>query len=242
MRTQCRSLFEGSQWLNLPEYFLSRWGGARVAELTNATHTQMVELYNAAVVPGRSSTAPNLDLAGAAEDRSAGHRDRQAERSACRAAGLSRYGTDCARLSRYGFGDRGYSGHRATTGLTSARVPGRWWERCWSATNGAAAATKTSPISVQWGDDLLPQKCERHVAGSAVHRPAGLRDGRFWTVPELTAAARNRYPIPKGLMDVDDPNLVLAGANAGADQCAAKAGGFGPFWTCAPRMRPYLLV
>jgi len=35
----------GVQWLNLPEYFLSRWGGTRVAELTNATHTQMVELH-----------------------------------------------------------------------------------------------------------------------------------------------------------------------------------------------------
>ena len=34
----------GSQWLNLPEYILSRWGGARVSELTNATHTQMVDL------------------------------------------------------------------------------------------------------------------------------------------------------------------------------------------------------
>jgi len=37
---------EGRQWLNLPEYVLSRWGAAPVAELTNATHTQMVELYN----------------------------------------------------------------------------------------------------------------------------------------------------------------------------------------------------
>jgi rhamnulokinase len=41
-----QGLPEGRQWLNLPEYILSRWGGARVAEHTNATHTQMVELYN----------------------------------------------------------------------------------------------------------------------------------------------------------------------------------------------------
>ncbi|MEO6910791.1 MAG: FGGY family carbohydrate kinase, partial [Edaphobacter sp.] len=33
-------------WLNLPEYILSRWGGAHVAEHTNATHTAMVELHN----------------------------------------------------------------------------------------------------------------------------------------------------------------------------------------------------
>src|SRR5580698_8798731 len=41
-----QGLPEGRQWLNLPEYILSRWGGARVSELTNATHTQMVELYD----------------------------------------------------------------------------------------------------------------------------------------------------------------------------------------------------
>ena len=34
----------GRLWLNLPEYLLHRWGGAAVAEYTNATHTGMVEL------------------------------------------------------------------------------------------------------------------------------------------------------------------------------------------------------
>jgi rhamnulokinase len=32
------------RWLNLPEYFLHRLGGEAVAELTNATHTQLVEM------------------------------------------------------------------------------------------------------------------------------------------------------------------------------------------------------
>ena len=36
---------EGQQWMNLPEYMLSQLGGARVAEYTNATHTQLVELH-----------------------------------------------------------------------------------------------------------------------------------------------------------------------------------------------------
>ncbi len=36
----------GCRWLNLPEYMLARWGGAPVAEYTNATHTGMVELDN----------------------------------------------------------------------------------------------------------------------------------------------------------------------------------------------------
>ena len=34
----------GQLWLNLPEYLLRRWGGAPVAEFTNATHTGLVEL------------------------------------------------------------------------------------------------------------------------------------------------------------------------------------------------------
>ena len=34
----------GVLWLNLPEYLLSRWGGKAVAERTNATHSQMVDI------------------------------------------------------------------------------------------------------------------------------------------------------------------------------------------------------
>ncbi len=34
----------GVMWLNLPEYLLSRWGGKAVAERTNATHSQMVDI------------------------------------------------------------------------------------------------------------------------------------------------------------------------------------------------------
>jgi rhamnulokinase len=34
--------------------------------------------------------------------------------------------------------------------------------------------------------------------------------GRVWTVPELTAAAET-LPKPNGLLDVDDPDLLLAG-------------------------------
>ena len=36
---------EGAQWINLPEYLLSQWGGARVAEYTIATHTGLIDLY-----------------------------------------------------------------------------------------------------------------------------------------------------------------------------------------------------
>jgi rhamnulokinase len=35
-----------TRWLNLPEYLLTRWGGEPVAEYTNATHTQLIDLYS----------------------------------------------------------------------------------------------------------------------------------------------------------------------------------------------------
>ena len=35
-----------TRWLNLPEYLLARWGAEPVAEYTNATHTQLVDLYS----------------------------------------------------------------------------------------------------------------------------------------------------------------------------------------------------
>lgn len=35
-----------SRWLNLPEYMLARLGGAPVAEFTNATHSQMIDMHS----------------------------------------------------------------------------------------------------------------------------------------------------------------------------------------------------
>ena len=39
-----RSGFPEARWLNLPEYMLARWGAEAVAEFTNATHTQLVDM------------------------------------------------------------------------------------------------------------------------------------------------------------------------------------------------------
>ena len=48
----------GQCWMNLPEYLLARWGGTAVAEYTNATHTQMVQLE------GKSWSREILEAAG----------------------------------------------------------------------------------------------------------------------------------------------------------------------------------
>src|SRR5258707_13402931 len=63
---QLQGLPEGRQWLNLPEYILSRWGGARVGQHTKAKHTQVVEAYPAQVRREIFSAA-HLDLACAAQ-------------------------------------------------------------------------------------------------------------------------------------------------------------------------------
>src|ERR1700761_1371013 len=44
-QTEANPDADTQQWINLPEYLLAHWGGARIAEYTNATHTQLVELY-----------------------------------------------------------------------------------------------------------------------------------------------------------------------------------------------------
>jgi len=41
---QLAGIDRSRHWLNLPEYLLSHWGGDRIAEYTNATHTQLVDL------------------------------------------------------------------------------------------------------------------------------------------------------------------------------------------------------
>ncbi len=90
-----QELPEGRQWLNLPEYILSRWGGARVAEHTNATHTRMVELHQRQWCREIFSAA-HLDLACCGEDCSSRDGGWQVERGAGGVAGAARYGVDCA--------------------------------------------------------------------------------------------------------------------------------------------------
>ncbi len=52
----------GQGWLNLPESLLARWGGEPVAEYTNATHTQLVDLHTREWSP-EIFAAAGLDLA-----------------------------------------------------------------------------------------------------------------------------------------------------------------------------------
>lgn len=200
---------EGRQWLNLPEYVLSRWGGAPVAEQTNATHTQMVELYNrqwsreifqAAQLD--LACAPKLVPPGTEIGRLRGplaelpvFRDTVLIAPACHdtasaIAGIPATGNDWAYIS---------SGTWSLVG-TLLEQP----------RNGAAAAEENfTNLGAVGGGTCF----HKNVNGMWLVRQCmdkWTADGKEWTVPELVAAAE-KVAKPHGLLDVDDSDLLLAG-------------------------------
>src|SRR5229473_113410 len=206
---QLQGLPEGRQWLNLPEYILSRWGGARVAELTNATHTQMVELYQRQWCREIFGAA-HLDMASAAKLVPPGTeigklsgplaklpalRDTVLIAPACHdtasaIAGIPATGNDWAYIS---------SGTWSLVG-TLLEQP----------RNGEAAAEENFTNLGAVGDRICFHK---NVNGMWLIRQCidkWAEDGRVWAVPELVAAAE-AVAKPHGLLDVDDPDLLLAG-------------------------------
>jgi rhamnulokinase len=203
-----QELPEGRQWLNLPEYILSRWGGARVAEHTNATHTQMVELYQRHWCREVFSAA-QLDLAAAPKLVPPGTelgklsgplaelpalRDTMLIAPACHdtasaIAGIPATGNDWAYIS---------SGTWSLVG-TLLEQP----------RNGAAAAEENFTNLGAVGDRICFHK---NVNGMWLIRQCiekWAADGRAWTAPELVKEAET-IAKPHGLLDVDDPDLLLA--------------------------------
>jgi rhamnulokinase len=204
-----QGLPEGRQWLNLPEYVLSRWGGARVSEYTNATHTGMVEL-DLRQWSREVFSAAHLDLAGAAKLVPPGTeigklsgplaelptlRDTVLIAPACHdtasaIAGIPATGNDWAYIS---------SGTWSLVG-TLLEEP----------RNDAAAAEENFTNLGAVGGRICFHK---NVNGMWLIRQCmetWAAEGRVWAVPELVAAAE-KVTMPHGLLDVDDPDLLLAG-------------------------------
>jgi rhamnulokinase len=204
-----QGLPEGRQWLNVPEYILSRWGGARVAEITNATHTQMVELYqrqwcreifNAAHL--ELAAAPKLVPPGTEIGRLNGPlaelpalRDVVLIAPACHdtasaIAGIPATGNDWAYIS---------SGTWSLVGTLLEEPRNNEGAAEENFTNLGAVGGKIcfhKNVNGMW---LVRQCIEKWAA-----------EGRVWSVPELVAAAETIVK-PHGLLDVDDPDLLLAG-------------------------------
>jgi rhamnulokinase len=199
----------GKGWLNLPEYILSRLGGACVAELTNATHTQMVELCSRQWC-GEIFEAANLDLECAATIVPPGTvvgrlSGMLAELSALRDAVL--IAPAC---------------HDTASAIAGIPATGDDWAYISSGTwslvgtllehpqNGAAARDENFTNLGAVGGSICFHK---NVNGMWLIRQCidqWAESGRVWTVPELTVAAE-KIPAPNDLLDVDDPDLLLAG-------------------------------
>jgi rhamnulokinase len=196
-------------WLNVPEYILSRLGGARVAEYTNATHTQMVDLHRrewSSEVFG----AAQLDVACAAEivppgsvvgrlsgplAELAAFCDTELIAPACHdtasaIAGIPETGDDWAYIS---------SGTWSLVGTVLEQPR-----------NGETAAAENFTNLGAVGGRICFHK---NVNGMWLIRQcidAWAEAGCAWTVPELVAAAET-IEKPDGMIDVDEADLLLTG-------------------------------
>src|ERR1039458_7788042 len=182
---------EAQQWLNLPEYLLSHWGGARIAEYTNATHTQLVELYKKQWCR-EIFNCLRLDLASAPK--------------------LVPPGTDIGKLlgplsELPAFADTTLIApacHDTASAVAGIPAIGNDWAYISSGTwslvgtlieqprNNAAAQAKN--FNGMW----LIRQCTDEWASQ----------GKQWEIAALVAAAE-QVPCPEGLLDVDDPDLLL---------------------------------
>jgi rhamnulokinase len=198
---------EGQQWLNLPEYLLSHWGGARVAEYTNATHSQLVELYSKQWCP-EIFQALQLNLA--------------------KAPKLVPPGTDLGRLSGPlaelpAFADTiliAPACHDTAAAIAGIPATGNDWAYISSGTwslvgtlieqprNGPEAAAENYTNLGAVGDRIC---FHRNVNGMWLIRQCidqWALDGKQWHVVDLVAAAE-KLSAPPALLDVDDPDLLL---------------------------------
>ncbi len=199
----------GTTWMNLPEYVLSRWGGQPVAEYTNATHTQLIDLYKkqwceeifdatgldiqraAKIVPPGTIVGK---LQGPLAELSA-FSDTALIAPACHdtasaIAGIPALRDDWAYISSGTWSLVGTLLEQPRNGLT---------ERDENFTNLGAVGDRIcfhKNVNGMW---LIRQSMDCWEAA-----------GRVWDVVDLVAAAE-KAPKPDGLLDVDDPELMLAG-------------------------------
>jgi rhamnulokinase len=199
----------GVMWLNLPEYVLSRWGGEQVAEYTNATHTQMVDLYKKQWC-GEIFDATGLDVTKAAKIVPPGtivgkltgplaelraFQDTALIAPACHdtasaIAGIPALRDDWAYIS---------SGTWSLVGTLLEQPRNGLVERDENFTNLGAVGDRIcfhKNVNGMW---LIRQCMDCWEAA-----------GKDWDVVDLVAAAE-KATKPEGLLDVDDPELMLSG-------------------------------
>lgn len=214
----------GRTWLNLPEYFLSRLGGEQVAELTNATHTQMVELgkrrwcdeiFEAAGL--NVARAPNIVPAGTILGTLRGplaeleaFRETLLIAPACHdtasaIAGIPAEGNDWAYIS-------------AGT-----------WSLVGTVLNGPMNDTDVRADNFTNLSGVGGRTCfHMNVNGMWMLRQCigdWSRDGVLWTAQDLVEAVQE-FPRPLGLIDVDHPDFLLAGRMTGTINAHLRQEGY----------------
>ena len=202
----------GLPWLNLPEYVLTRLGGRAVAELTLATHSQLVTLDHQwsaeifAALEQPLACAPPLvkpgtdvgQLAGPLAELAAFAETRLiapcCHDTASAIAAIPDAGDDWAYIS---------SGTWSLVGTLLDAPVNTAEARAENFTNlGGADGTICFHKNVN-GMWLLRQ-CLEFWSG----------EGREWLVPEIVAAAAE-LPAPEHLLQVDEPELLLQGEMPG---------------------------
>ncbi len=198
----------GQPWVQVPEYVTTRLGGRRVAEITNATHTGLVDLDGRWAVPLfealqlDAAAAPPLVASGTLVGRVTGPLAALPAFADCRlvvpgchdaasaVAGIPAVGDDWAYLS---------SGTRSLVGAVLDRP---------CATPEAEAAGFTNLAAV--GGGVLFHRDVNGLWLLQQSQRAWADAGRPWDIGLLIDAAARASP-PDGLIDVDDADLMLPG-------------------------------
>jgi rhamnulokinase len=199
----------GEQWLTLPEYILSRWGGEQVSEYTLTTHTQLVELgtrkWSAEIFAAANldvSRAPKMVSPGTIVGRLQGELAKLPALSdvtliapgchdtASAIAGIPATGDDWAYISS---GTWSLVGALIDQPLNTAAAHADNFTNL-GAVGGQYCFLKN--VNGMW----LIQQCLQQWTS----------EGADWNVQTLVAAAE-LVPPPKNLINVDEPDLLLAG-------------------------------
>jgi len=196
-------------WINLPEFLMHRLGGRRVSEYTNATHTQLLsvgthawspEIFEAAgldvnaapplVSPGTDIGQLQGPLASLPAFRNTRMIAPACHDTASAIAGIPAQGDDWAFIS---------SGTWSLVGcvLGSACVSEAARSKNFSNEGGVGGRIYfLKNVNGMW----LVRQCIEHWRSQ----------GQTWTVEQLVDASAN-VDAPEGLLDVDDPDLLLPG-------------------------------
>jgi rhamnulokinase len=196
-------------WINLPEFLLLRLGGRRVSEYTNATHTQLLgvgdhtwspEVFKAAGLDVNAApplVSPGTDigqLQGPLASLSAFRNTRliapACHDTASAIAGIPAHGDDWAFIS---------SGTWSLVGcvLGSECVSDAARQKNFSNEGGVGGRVYfLKNVNGMW----LLRQCIEHWRSQ----------GQTWTVEQLVDASATE-DAPEGVLDVDDPDLLLPG-------------------------------